>query len=111
MAEHEEHEELEYENASLDGDNEEEEDVGSDDGSGDEEEDGEEDEEDGSQQPRSHRETMMLDADDLLHPLEVKVEQLAQEITMADPPLLDDELSTKLNMYVLLPSASFTSAS
>lgn len=51
-------------------------------------------------QPRSHRETMLVHAEDLLHPFEVKIDQLVQEITTAAPPLLDDELTTKLNMYV-----------
>lgn len=100
-----EHEEREFESASPEEDEEEEDesvmDVNSEDASGDGDSD-EDDEEDESQQPRSHRETMVLHADDLLHPLEAKVEQLAQEITTADPPLLDDELSTKLNMFVTL---------
>lgn len=56
------------------------------------------DDDDDESQSRSSR---ILRSDDLLlHPLEAKVQQLALDITAADPPLLDGELAAKLNAYV-----------
>lgn len=41
---------------------------------------------------------VLLHADELLHPLEARVERLAEEITTAEPPLPDDALVAKLNV-------------
>ncbi|KAG6614275.1 VPRBP protein [Phytophthora cinnamomi] len=49
----------------------------------------------------SHRETVVLGAEELVHPLEERVFQLSQELTQTDPQvpaLSDDEVITKLNM-------------
>ncbi|KAE9314867.1 hypothetical protein PF001_g8070 [Phytophthora fragariae] len=54
-----------------------------------------------SPSPRSHRETLVVSAEELLHPLEARVFQLSQELTQTDPQvpaLSDDEVITKLNM-------------
>ncbi|KAF4322044.1 hypothetical protein BBO99_00001920 [Phytophthora kernoviae] len=51
--------------------------------------------------PRSHRETMVVSAEDLMHPLEARVFQLSHELTQTDvevPALTEDEVITKLNM-------------
>ncbi|KAG7395412.1 hypothetical protein PHYBOEH_003771 [Phytophthora boehmeriae] len=51
--------------------------------------------------PRSHRETMVVSAEDLMHPLEARVLQLSHELTQTDvevPALSEDEVITKLNM-------------
>lgn len=50
--------------------------------------------------PRSHRESVIVNAEELLHPLEVRVFQLSQELTQTDLALSDDEVITKLNMCV-----------
>ncbi|KAL3672566.1 hypothetical protein V7S43_001861 [Phytophthora oleae] len=50
---------------------------------------------------RSHRESVVVSAEELLHPLEARVFQLSQELTQTDPgvpALSDDEVITKLNM-------------
>lgn len=56
-----------------------------------------------SSSPRSHRETVVVSAEELLHPLEARVFQLSHELTQTDPEvpaLSDDEVITKLNMCV-----------
>lgn len=51
--------------------------------------------------PRTHREALLLDADELLHPLEAKVFQLAQELTQpVGSELGDDEVVDRLNTSV-----------
>ncbi|KAG7382682.1 hypothetical protein PHYPSEUDO_004652 [Phytophthora pseudosyringae] len=54
-----------------------------------------------SPSPRSHRESVVISAEDLLHPLEARMVQLSQELTQTDPDvpaLSDDEVITRLNM-------------
>ncbi|KAF4134428.1 LisH [Phytophthora infestans] len=51
--------------------------------------------------PRSHRESVDVSTEDLMHPLEARVFHLSQELTQTDPDvpaLSDDEVITKLNM-------------
>jgi hypothetical protein len=56
-----------------------------------------------SPSPRSHRESVVVSAEELLHPPEAHVYQLSQELTQTDPEvpaLSEDEVITKLNMCV-----------
>ncbi|CAI5728577.1 unnamed protein product [Peronospora destructor] len=48
--------------------------------------------------PRSHRESVIVNEEELLHPLEMRVFQLSQELTQTDFALSDDEVITKLNI-------------
>ncbi|CAI5704169.1 unnamed protein product [Peronospora farinosa] len=47
---------------------------------------------------RSHRESVIVNAEELVDPLEMRVFQLSQELTQTDVALSDDEVITKLNM-------------
>ncbi|KAI9923144.1 hypothetical protein PsorP6_000358 [Peronosclerospora sorghi] len=51
--------------------------------------------------PRSHRESVDVTVEDMMHPLEERVFQLSQELTQTDasgPALSTDEIITKLNI-------------